>query len=129
MSKMVNTELEIVSIYRQAKDKTKQIGILAELNGCPKAEIIEILQRGGEKVDGRILGGMKRKGQKAERTEPKTERTEPKAERTEPQAAPAIPDRLTVEGTMLRYVRYLIETELRDRLAEVMAFLLDEAGR
>ena len=38
---------EIVRNYREAKDKKKQVGILADLNVCKPEEIIEILKRGG----------------------------------------------------------------------------------
>ena len=53
------TDLEILTTYRQAADKNKQIGILAELTGKSKLQIIEILRAGGEKVDGRIVGGAR----------------------------------------------------------------------
>ena len=46
---------EIAIEYKQAKDKLKQVNILAELNECPKAEIIRILQEQGVQVDGRLL--------------------------------------------------------------------------
>lgn len=52
------TDLEILTTYRQAADKKKQIGILAELTGKDKLEIVEILRAGGEKLDGRMVGGM-----------------------------------------------------------------------
>ena len=38
------TEEEIATIYRDSKSKRQQIDILAELNACPKAEIIEVLE-------------------------------------------------------------------------------------
>ena len=44
---------EIVREYRTASDKRAQLGILADLNACSKAEIAEILIAAGEKVDGR----------------------------------------------------------------------------
>jgi len=44
---------EIVREYRAAKDKKKELGVLADLNECSKAEIAEILVEGGEKVDKR----------------------------------------------------------------------------
>lgn len=46
---------EIAIEYKQAKNKLKQVNILAELNQCPKAEIIRILQEQGVQVDGRLL--------------------------------------------------------------------------
>ena len=53
------TDLEILTTYRQAADKNKQIGILSELTGKDKLQIIEILRAGGEKVDGRVVGGIR----------------------------------------------------------------------
>lgn len=44
---------EIVREYRAAKDRKAQLGILADLNECSKAEIAEILVEAGEKVDKR----------------------------------------------------------------------------
>lgn len=34
---------DIQAMYRAAKNKRKQIGILAQLNACSKAEIIQVL--------------------------------------------------------------------------------------
>lgn len=44
---MQMTSFDIVKSYREAKDKTKQVRILADLNACSKSEIIEILKSGG----------------------------------------------------------------------------------
>ena len=44
---------EIYSSYMQAKDRIKQVKILAELNACPIDTIVEILKASG--VDGRCL--------------------------------------------------------------------------
>lgn len=44
----VVTEFEIIQSYRQAKNKNKQIGILADLAGTDKQEIIKILMEAGE---------------------------------------------------------------------------------
>ena len=44
---MQMTEQEIVTSYKGAKDKSKQIGILAELNACGWQEIADILAAGG----------------------------------------------------------------------------------
>lgn len=44
---MEMTNGEIVSSYKQAKHKARQIGILAELNRCSNKQIIEILLNGG----------------------------------------------------------------------------------
>ena len=44
---MMMSEGEIVRNYRMVKKKREQIGILAELNGCSREQIREILVRGG----------------------------------------------------------------------------------
>lgn len=44
---MQMTEGEIVRSYKEAKNKSQQVGILAELNCCPKEKIIEILKEAG----------------------------------------------------------------------------------
>lgn len=58
---MTNEELEIVREYKAAKQPLKQIGILADLNGVDKSEIVRILrealpcrsERGQERPQGR----------------------------------------------------------------------------
>lgn len=52
MSGMNMEAVEIVREYRTAKSKQKQIGILAELNLCSKAKIVEILRAAGEELPG-----------------------------------------------------------------------------
>ena len=44
---MIMTEAEICKEYRESKKQNMQIGILAELNLCKKAEIIQILEKNG----------------------------------------------------------------------------------
>lgn len=44
---MQMTEGEIVRSYKEAKNKSQQVGILAELNCCSKEKIIEILKQEG----------------------------------------------------------------------------------
>lgn len=63
---------EIAIEYKQAKNKLKQVNILAELNQCPKAEIIKILQEQGVQVDGRLL----QTGRPKKKQEPKPEPVE-----------------------------------------------------
>ena len=50
---MQMTNEEIVRRFKEAKDKKKQVGILAELNMCEKYQIIEILKASG--IDHRNL--------------------------------------------------------------------------
>ncbi|MBR0483247.1 MAG: hypothetical protein IJJ69_00530 [Oscillospiraceae bacterium] len=47
---MQMTNEEICQSYQQAKQKAKQIQILAELNACQKAEIIAVLEESGVQV-------------------------------------------------------------------------------
>lgn len=42
---MYMTEVEIYRDYRQAKHKSRQIGILADLNGCSKEEIEAVIAK------------------------------------------------------------------------------------
>ena len=59
MSKQLSMSAEeIVTSYKQAKDKKKQITILSQLNLCTADEIIEILKASG--IDGRSLPRTKR---------------------------------------------------------------------
>lgn len=44
------TNEEICRDYRLAKQKVKQIGILADLNECTRKEIVEILKASGEEL-------------------------------------------------------------------------------
>lgn len=50
---------EIVMRYKQSKDKTEQVKILAELNACPVEQIIGILTASG--IDHRCFSGLRRK--------------------------------------------------------------------
>ena len=54
---MQMTEGEIISSYRQAKEKGKQVTILAELNACTKGQIEDILTEAGY-----LKNGKPRKG-------------------------------------------------------------------
>jgi len=63
---MYMTEADICREYRQAKDKQKQISVLADMNACASGEIIALLVRNGEKVEpgakGREGDAMKGRG-------------------------------------------------------------------
>lgn len=54
---MQMTNEEIIRSYKGAAHKGKQIGILADLNACPKEVIIEILIEGG--IDRRAFSRVK----------------------------------------------------------------------
>lgn len=52
---------DLLTAYRTAADKKKQIKILAELNAVPVEEIIRRLEVAGEKVDKRGLTNPRKK--------------------------------------------------------------------
>lgn len=78
---------EIVTEYRQAKSRMKQIGILADQNLCSKGEIIDILLSYGEEVPKNMLPKEKKQ------TEPV-----PKPAPEEAPAALSLEDRLKVKA-------------------------------
>lgn len=49
---MMMTEADICKEYREAKDRKAQVGILAELNGCTKEKIAEVLESAGIQAEG-----------------------------------------------------------------------------
>lgn len=55
MRELPMPEGEICTNYRQAANKRKQIGILAELNAAEEREIVQILVEHGEEVDRRLI--------------------------------------------------------------------------
>lgn len=63
---MVMSNEEICRDYRAAKNRTKQIGILADLNACKKADIVAVLLETGcdvpwkSSTTSRTDGGMTR---------------------------------------------------------------------
>ena len=76
---MIMTDEEICRDYRTAKSPLKQIGILAQLNQCPKEKIKEILIAGGCELPGNMR--PKPKG-------PRTAAKEPEPEKAEPETVP-----------------------------------------
>lgn len=58
---MKMTEGEIIRDYAEAKDKNKQIGILADMNLVTKKEMAQWLADRGQQVDKRLLAGDPRK--------------------------------------------------------------------
>lgn len=72
---MQMTEQEICKEYREAKDPTHQLTILAQLNCCGKEDIVEILMRNNEPL-------RKRQYKKKDKpAEPKAEETKKAANR------------------------------------------------
>ena len=106
---MTMTPEEICREYRQAKAPTKQIQILADLNGCKKDEIKQILIDGGEKLPGNMTAPGERKAPK------------PKAEPDKTATAPAKPEPVN-RGDKVAIVAMKL---LRDRLMKT-SFADDE---
>lgn len=80
---MEMTKEEIIRDYRQARYKGKQVGILVDLNGCRKSEIVAILREGGVPV----------KSLPRNRAKPSQEGKKTAQERTEPtDGATALPE-------------------------------------
>lgn len=80
---MEMTKEEIIRDYRQARYKGKQVGILADLNGCRKSEIVAILRERGVPV----------KALPRNRAKPSQEGKKTAQERTEPtDGAIALPE-------------------------------------
>ena len=44
---MQMSDKDIIRAYKEAKDRRKQIGILADLNACPREYIVNILSEAG----------------------------------------------------------------------------------
>lgn len=56
------TDEELINLYKEAKDKNKQIGILADLKCCDVKEILEMLQENG------LISGVKKESEKGKWT-------------------------------------------------------------
>ena len=57
------TEKEIVTSFRQAKNRERQVAILAQLNACTTGDIVEVLLKNGftpKDIPGRYRKGGKR---------------------------------------------------------------------
>lgn len=74
---MKMTEADIIKDYLEAKDKKKQVEILADMNLCTKKEMAQYLADHGMVVDKRLLAG--KPGKKVDVSEPElTEELEEK---------------------------------------------------
>lgn len=80
---MTMDNAEIVIDYRRAKQKNRQIGVLAELNQCSREKIVQILTEAGEE-----LPKYKKPGRKPGYS-PKKAATEPKDDKPAEPPAPA----------------------------------------
>lgn len=81
---------EIVMRYKQAKDKTAQVRILAELNACPVERIIGILTNAG--IDHRCFSMIRRKMNQEAAAE--------KIPYKKPEIIPAPPKKITLADAM-----------------------------
>lgn len=99
---------EIVMRYRQAKDRTEQVKILADLNNCPVEQIIGILTAAG--IDHRCFSGLRRKMNKEAVSE--AEKVVSKIPYKKPEIIPGPPEpdkQLTVSDAVA-----VIKAELAD---------------
>ncbi len=100
MPDLVMTNDEIVMRYRQAKDKSGQVKILAELNACPVERIIGILVASGEdnRKFNHLRGQLKKEETQKEQVEVHKEQSEAEQSKTEkvPKAViAAVEDKIT----------------------------------
>lgn len=89
---MMSTE-EILYSYHNAACRTKQIGILADLNACSRDEITRILEENGEDIPKRKYSKRKKPVQQDEMQQVE-QKEEPAAEKAVEhiKAAGAVPD-------------------------------------
>ena len=64
--KMHMDDSEILISYRNAKNQSEQITVLADLNACTRTEMAQWLTDHGEHVDGRALRYSKKKAEDSE---------------------------------------------------------------
>ena len=86
---MMSTE-EILYSYHNAACRTKQIGILADLNACSRDEITRILEENGEDIPKRKYSKRKKPVQQVEQKEEPAAEPEKAVEHI--MAAGAVPD-------------------------------------
>ncbi|HRR78071.1 MAG TPA: hypothetical protein P5191_14925 [Ruminococcus sp.] len=100
MSELAMTNDEIIMRYRQAKDKSEQVKILAELNDYPVERIIGILVASGEdnRKFNHLRGQLKKEETQKEQVEVHKEQSEAEQSKTEkvPKAViAAVEDKIT----------------------------------
>lgn len=123
---MVMTNDEIVADYRAAKNRIKQIGILAEQNLCSKQKICEVLEECGEKIPGNF-----RTKPKAKAVTPDKPKDEPKPK---PKRSPICAEAVAFVGLreLLNAVEEIHDIEVEwwiiRRVGRAMLDLLDEEG-
>lgn len=76
---MTMTKEEICRDYRQAKNRLTQVGILADLNGCTKADIKQILIDGGCELPGQMKPKPKGPRKQVQEAKPKAAEAPAKA--------------------------------------------------
>lgn len=85
---------EILYSYHNAACRTKQIGILADLNACSRDEITRILEENGEDIPKRKYSKRKKPVQQDEAVQQVEQKEEPAEEKAAEHimAAGAVPD-------------------------------------
>lgn len=104
---MEMTASEIVRSYKEAKDKKKQVGILAQLNLCTPENIKRILIEGG--VDWRELP----RGKRTPKAPQKKTQTEHNAQ-PQPTPEPSTPSRNPIICAALKAYRKQIAKEMAE---------------
>lgn len=105
------SEGEILTSYRQAKDKKEQLHILADLNLCSVSDIREVLKKNG--VDGRTLPS----GSVIDRPTDQTE-SKPVAKRPYHRKQRAVPTPVMSAQNVLDYIKQLSQKK-RELMAQV----------
>lgn len=105
------SEGEILTSYRQAKDKKEQIRILADLNLCSPSDIREVLKKNG--VDGRTLPSGSVNDRPTDQTENK-----PVAKRPYHRKQRTVPTHVMSAQDVLNYINQLSQKK-RELMAQV----------
>lgn len=125
MTQLYMTEEAIVADYRQAKQKNKQIGILADLNQCKRSDIVEILQWYGEQLP----RYYKPRSKPSEPADPENSEFSAEAPEPEPDCCDAPMEHSSNEGGTLAARACAVETlalqEIKNAIDELRSEICD----
>ena len=113
--KMEMTNAEILKSYNEAKNKTSKVGVLAELNCCPKKRIVEILVKEG--IDPATFE------KSVEKPKMKRNKETPDEEAIIKEALLGLWDRLTEEYDMLKAEWNKISAEYDRKLSLIVGIV------
>lgn len=121
---MQMTVEEIIRNYTEAKDKSKQIGILADLNGCGKEKIRSILRTKGVPLPTK---GRPKKETSTRKTSTKTKEPTSTVEKvTWPKEAPKIED--LVQKDEFESPMIPLDTTIESGIVKEITFLNRDTG-